>query len=149
MPKDKRPQSNKVNNKRIATYEEFPNYEKHFGRFTFMVKNIEREIGVSHFNTTPLDKNDYEEILEKSENAKKHEEYIIEDTFLKKTIKRIVKKIAENEEMYYENMEDVVRRGNRLPGLDSLSDDPVMKGKMLARMAAQNRNQYKRSERSP
>ncbi len=149
MPTQKSSPSSQVDEKRTTCENDFPDYKKHFGRFTFIAKNVEREIGIKHFNTTKTTEEELEEIREKSQKAQCHEHFEKENNFLKKILEIVKRKSAENEVMYYENMEEVIKRGNRLPGMDAWSDDPVMKAKMLARMAAQNRNQYKRSEKSP
>lgn len=149
MPTQKSSPSSQVDEKRAIHENEFPDYEKHFGRFSFMVKNIEREVGIHHYQSRVTAQEEIEEIKEKSRKAQKHEHFEKENNFLQRILEIVKRKAKENEDMYYENMEDVVRRGNRQAGETELSNDPVLLGKMLARMAAQNRNQYKRSEKSP
>lgn len=127
----------------------FPDYEGAFGRFTAMVKHIEREVGIKHYEAPQIETTDLEEIKSKELKAQRHEDYPTEEKFLKNTLKTVAQKIEENIQEYYDNLSDVIRRGNRVAGMDDWSDDPVMKGKMLAKRAVQNINQYKRAQNSP
>lgn len=127
----------------------FPDYETLFGRFAFMAKNIEKEINVRHFHPKKASDEDLKEIKEKTRKASKHPNYEEETSFLNKILKLVDSKITDNKQVYIENMSEVIKRGNRLPGLDTFSDDPVMKAKMMARWAVTNVNQYTRSQKSP